>query len=546
MKYIHYFENVEDFQEHYWGEKYNEPFVSYTVTGETVDYGNVNYNKSEDDKLREIPLTFEILTDGNIMWKVSNTSITKTIEYKKNDGEWTEITSTTGGTSISVVAGDIIQFRGNNTTYSTSTNAFNTFGASTCQFNAKGNIMSLINKTNFTNITTLNDTYIFNGLFRQSKIVSAEKLVLPATTLAYGSYQFMFYGCSNLVNAPALPATTLTYDCYYDMFYNCTSLVNAPVLPAITLGIRCYYNMFYNCTSLVNAPALPATALTASAYTSMFQNCTSLVNAPALPATSLANCCYAKMFYYCTSLVNAPELPATSLANCCYYQMFYSTRLVTAPALPATALTASAYTSMFQNCTSLVNAPALPATTLATACYDNMFYYCTSLVNAPELPATDLTNTYSCYGHMFQGCTSLVNAPTLPATTLGNNCYQYMFNGCTSLTTTQEILPATALTNCCYYDMFDGCTSLTTAPELPATTLVVGCYGYMFFNCRSLNYIKCLATTGFSANNCLQVWVRNVASSGTFVKNASASIGSGGWPRSESGIPTSWTVQDAT
>ena len=34
----------------------------------------------------------------------------------------------------------------------------------------------------------------------------------------------MFYGCTNLTNAPELPATELKNKCYDNMFYGCTSL----------------------------------------------------------------------------------------------------------------------------------------------------------------------------------------------------------------------------------------------------------------------------------------------------------------------------------
>lgn len=180
----------------------------------------------------------------------------------------------------------------------------------------------------------------------------------------------------------------------------------------------------------------------------------------------------------------------------------------------------------------------LPATTLADNCYTNMFRGCTSLTTAPELPATTLD--MSCYNNMFNGCTSLTTAPALPTTTLADSCYGYMFDGCTSLTTAPA-LPATTLINACYGGMFNGCTSLTTAPELPATTLAEYCYFEMFNGCTNLNYIKCLATD-ISATNCTYKWVNSVSSTGTFIKNPSISS----WTTGTSGIPSGWTVQDAT
>ena len=178
----------------------------------------------------------------------------------------------------------------------------------------------------------------------------------------------------------------------------------------------------------------------------------------------------------------------------------------------------------------------LPATTLASSCYSSMFNGCTSLTTAPELSATTLAD--NCYSSMFGSCTSLTTAPVLSATTLANSCYSYMFSDCTGLTTAPTTLPATTLTPMCYYGMFQNCTNLTTAPELPATTLVSKCYNNMFRDCTSLNYIKCLATD-ISATDCTLNWVDGVASSGTFVKNDSATWDVTG----ASGVPSGWTVE---
>ena len=355
------------------------------------------------------PLTFNILSDGKINWKASKSSVAKTIKYKVNNGEWASITSYTGSSapSITVTKGDKIQFKGNNTQYATSYSNYNSFSGSTASFEAEGNIMSLIYGDDFTNKLTISSTYAFFGLFRDcAKLVSAENLILPATTLADDCYYNMFYGCTSLTTAPELPATTLATECYQYMFYGCTSLTTAPELPATTLADDCYYRMFYNCTSLTTAPKLPATTLAERCYSNMFYGCSSLTTAPKLPATTLASECYLSMFYGCTKLTTAPKLPATTLAELCYQTMFNGcTSLTTAPELPATTLAESCYNHMFFGCTSLTTAPALPATTLAERCYSEMFRKCTSLTKAPELPATTLT-TY-CYNRMFEDCTSL-------------------------------------------------------------------------------------------------------------------------------------------
>jgi hypothetical protein len=163
--------------------------------------------------------------------------------------------------------------------------------SSTANFDVQGNIMSLLYGDNFKGQIDLTGKYgVFKKLFYQNtKVINAENLSLPATTLADYCYQGMFGKCTNLTAAPQLPATTLTTGCYQGIFQDCSSLVNAPELPATTLAIYCYAIMFNGCTSLTSAPELPATTLASSCYQYMFKDCTSLTTAPALPATTLVN-----------------------------------------------------------------------------------------------------------------------------------------------------------------------------------------------------------------------------------------------------------------
>ena len=251
---------------------------------------------------------------------------------------------------------------------------------------------------------------------------------------------------------------------------------------------------------------------------------------------TLPDFAFLRLFNECTALTSAPELPATKLSEACYYGMFYGcTTLETVHELPATKLKDSCYFDMFNGCTSLTTTPALPATTLAQNCYYGMFYGCKTLTQAPALPATTLVK--NCYYAMFSDCTKLTTAPELPATTLADHCYYIMFYGCTGLTTAPA-LPATTLTPSCYEGMFINCTSLTTAPELPATTLDINCYNQMFDGCTKLNYVKAMFINNLNLNEYLSNWLRNVSTTGTFVKNANA-----GWTKKQAGIPSGWTVE---
>ena len=264
-RYLHLFENEDDYNAARLND-YKEPWVSATNLGggEATPPYRVDYNKSEYEKLLEklleTPLTFEIVCGGTLYWYNSgNTGDIKTMEYKLNDGEWTEITSSkdndgSGTTIATVITGDIIKFRGNNDTYCNFyADRYSCFrNTSDCYFYAYGNIMSLFNYNNFKTNKKLTKDSTFAWLFNNTGIMShpVKKLLLPATTLAGHCYRGMFQGCTSLANAPELPATALTNECYRYMFSGCTSLVNAPTLPATTLVLFCYGGMFQGCTSL--------------------------------------------------------------------------------------------------------------------------------------------------------------------------------------------------------------------------------------------------------------------------------------------------------
>ena len=150
-------------------------------------------------------LTFDILTTGTIGWKNNGSGYAKTISYSINDGEWTSITA--GSSTINVTAGDVVRFKGENTTYAGTNENYSGFGnIGTSTFNVSGNIMSLVYGDNFTGQTTLSDSWVFCCMFDKSNVVSAENLILPATTLTTCCYRSLFGNCTSLTTAPVLPA----------------------------------------------------------------------------------------------------------------------------------------------------------------------------------------------------------------------------------------------------------------------------------------------------------------------------------------------------
>ena len=233
-----------------------KPYVAYIEDVDRIDWNS----KEKVDYTTEY-LTFNILSAGTINWTASNTAITKTIDYKVNNGEWISITSNTGESAptMTVSSGDKLQVRGNNAQYATNRYS-NSFTGSTASFEAEGNIMSLIYGDNFKNELTISSTYALAGLFSECvNLVSAENLVLPATRLANYCYYGMFSNCTSLTTAPELPATTLESSCYSNMFNGCTSLNSIKCLATNISKYNCTGNWVSGVAStgtFVKAPSM--------------------------------------------------------------------------------------------------------------------------------------------------------------------------------------------------------------------------------------------------------------------------------------------------
>lgn len=575
--------------------KPNIPLVSWVDNTEKVHYDNWN----------RVPLTIEIISGGTLYWKATNASAVKTIKYKKNDGDYTTITSTTGGLAITAAAGDIFEFFGDNSSYAvfTALDAYNksSFSGNTAiRFYLYGNVMSLINSTDFADLKDFTAEGVFAGLFAYQKVYSHpyKQLVLPATGLTTNCYRTMFSVCSEMTKAPILPATKVAnrcyaymfqytkidklpscgiklvesgyYDdmfdhyetphgkeqlpatdleemCYCNMFQGCTQLTEIPkdYIQATTLANRCCHCMFASCTNITSVPDLHAEIMSTSGYCSMFSGCTSLTGVPSnlLPATTLANSCYGGMFQGCTHLKNAPELPATILTVSCYQDMFRDCwQLEATPSeLPALYLNQNCYYRMFYDCSGMTTAvEELPFTTFSakTACCYGMFRGCASLTKAPKLLVSNF-DTYQCCAYMFEK-TGITDLPDMEFYNCqGNSCFHGAFMDCTHLTGTVELSPVMVATDS-FYLMFAGCTSLTDVVLTPEQ-LGFGyrCYYGMFSACTSLTSI----TTNFihePEEPYTTNWVEGVAANGVFTKNSEAIWDEEG----PSAIPVGWTVNN--
>lgn len=215
-------------------------------------------------------LTFEALEDGRFQF-------TNSIQYSLDGGTtWVNLAANTPSPLIN--SGNKICWA---YTVPSSTDASYRIGtfSSTRRFNVEGNIMSMAYGSNFIGKTSLeNKISVFCQLFNNcTTLISAENLILPATTISQNCYGHMFNGCYSLTKSPyIIPAMTAAVDCCQFMFKNCSNLINAPQLPATTLSSGCYQYMFSGCYSLITAPQLPAPILVGHCYQQMFGGCSNL------------------------------------------------------------------------------------------------------------------------------------------------------------------------------------------------------------------------------------------------------------------------------
>ena len=208
-------------------------------SGETVE-------KVDEDPATQY-LTFKFAENGYFSWNRDDLSSTQlTIQYQistdngKTWGEWQNKQSsaiTNDARITDVTSSTVIRVKGTNSTYCNDYSGvdyhYNYF-SSTAEYEVSGNIMSLIYGDSFAGQTALTSAGAFCWLFsehltigagQRGKLVGADNLILPATTLTTSCYEGMFHNCSGLTVAPKLPATVGATNCYKDMFEGCSNLL---------------------------------------------------------------------------------------------------------------------------------------------------------------------------------------------------------------------------------------------------------------------------------------------------------------------------------
>lgn len=341
----------------------------------------------------------------------------------------------------------------------------------------------------------------------------------------------MFRGCGTLTEAPTLPATTLATGCYNQMFYGCSQLASLNIAYTGNFSTTYFDNWVYGVAASGNIKYDGSDTTTGDS--AIPTSWTVVVDWTTKPITFIAREANSTV-----AMVNESYAPTLSLQ--------YSTDGGTT----WNTFTVGSTTVTLANIGDSVQIKGTN-TKLGGGNNNsrNRFTFTGKVAVAGNI--NSLLDTYNyntllnlssgrdrVFQYLFYGETSLVDAENLvlPATAVGALGYCNMFDSCSNLTKAPKELPATTTSGqYTYSGMFLGCTSLTKSPYMKVTTLSSNCCTQMFDGCTSLNEIK-MDYTGNFGTSYFNNWVRNVASTGTFYYNGSTTT------RGASYIPSGWTI----
>ena len=191
---------------------------------------------------RQQYFTIEALESGGIDLLRNNGDF-RPLYIRVNNGNWTYY-GNWDEISFSVDEGDIIEFKGDNSSYEGIH-----FGGD-FEFNVYGNIYSLVDSDDFEFAQELNVWNMFNSFMDHTLVVDASNLVFPSRYAGNSTLAFFFDGCTILEAAPELRMTNVSDYAFQYMFRGCTSLTTAPELLAGWCGDYAYLGMFSGCSSL--------------------------------------------------------------------------------------------------------------------------------------------------------------------------------------------------------------------------------------------------------------------------------------------------------
>lgn len=340
---------------------------TYLHTAYVEADNKVHYYTDEDvrDYSKEY-FTIESLEDGNeIKWISTQATsaryqdISISVDLGKT---WNTYKANITGVLVATLnKGDKLFAKGTNSGYGTANGQ--TKFISSKKFIVYGNIMSLINESTYKTNKTLGSYAFAKAFYQNLNLISAENLILPATTLADSSYSSMFNGCTNLLYSPkVLPATSVPINAYNSMFNNCPAMLTAPEILGTTFAQSAVYGTFNGDRSIKEIKL--SSNITCTGNTSFyrsFQDCASLekINSKLTLTVSSGSQCFQETFNRCYNLKGPIELHLSGAEYRSFQSIFYSCSSLDNVSLDSTIW----YQQMFQGCSKLTNLTVLTSPT---------------------------------------------------------------------------------------------------------------------------------------------------------------------------------------
>lgn len=346
------------------------------------------------------------------------------LQYKVDNGAWTDFDLTLDNNNVDVPAGSKIYLR-SSSGFSKSSSSYFRINLKTSYtndiMNAGGNIATLFRYKNIDTFNRIPDYGCYQMLLA-SNITNAEDIDFSGVSTC-GKYSFTnAFATSHIKYAPDMPSLEIVEE---GAFYNCFQN-NKAVVKGIGMGSVKYvynrglYGMYDGCSKLTTVSDMDSLErITDYGCQYMYQNCTSLTVAPNMPSlTSISTSGCEQMFYGCTSLVTPCNMSnVTSISSRALYQMYRGCTALTEPSdLPNLAdIPDSGIRATYNGCTALTRTADIGnVTRVGNQGLYFTYYGCTSLTEGCDMRNVTYTGTQAC-ASMYQGCSNIstIYAPSI-------------------------------------------------------------------------------------------------------------------------------------
>lgn len=349
---------------------------------------------------------------------------------------------------------------------------------------------------NYTSGVAVEHDYDYNSLNSNTQLANGDRQAIVTITATSGTTDFVSFGKQTSKTTSRVSTNWLEIHLNFadadDYAFDDVNMHHYRVEYIHIYDSSDFLNLNYTFEDLyaLRKVRLPNSIPNITGCQYAFNNCRNLIDVNAFDLTNIP----IGLFYNCISLEQAPEFDTS---NVLYFSNMFNgcESLRTIPEYDTS--TGQYFNGMFNNCYALREIPLID-TSIATE-MNSMFAGCRSLQTIPLLDTSSVTN----FGSMFSNCQSLNHLPELDFSS-NNGLSTAMFYNCESLTKLPASFAGFTVTNS-MSSFFRDCRSLQEIPNM--TTTGVQYWSYCFRNNESLKEIGTMdlssATTTSDVNQLL-------------------------------------------